>query len=88
LNKLLSMDEVSSELAIIIKQIKNLDNFVLDDESNFIDELNMDSLDTIQLIVLMQEKFNIKFGVKEDDIDSLQKFNRLVELVYNRIEQG
>ena len=70
-----------------IAEIKklNVDEVQLLPEEDFVTKYNVDSLDAVQLTMILAEKFDFNFGESVDDIDSLESFGSLTKLIEKRI---
>lgn len=66
-----------------LKQV-NIDELSFRDDDNFLEILNMDSLDSVEFTLCLNEEFDIVFGDDINDIDSLNSFGGLVKMVLAR----
>ena len=58
-------DDISSKVKKIVADHLGIDEAKVNDDSSFIDDLGADSLDTVELVMAFEEKFNIEIP---DDI--------------------
>jgi acyl carrier protein len=65
----------------VISEVLRVDVELIQPESHFIDDLGADSLDTVELIMVLEEEFDIE--IPEDEADELDT----VEKVILHIEQ-
>lgn len=54
-------------------------------ESSFVDDLNSDSLDLVELLVALEEEYDI--SIPDEDISSLQTVGDVVEYIKSHIEE-
>lgn len=67
---------------ILMTYAKGIDeNYVITDETHLVNDLNMGSIELIQMIVSFEEEFDIEFDADEMDIDSMMTFGRLIEVL-------
>lgn len=65
---------------IIREEIGWTDNgCVINDETKLIEEANLDSMMIVQLIVAIEEKFQIEFNDSEDLLNSMKDLHSLIE---------
>lgn len=67
------IDLISQELKIVKEEIK--------DDSRFVEDLNADSLDVVELIMALEDKF--KISIPDEEAEKI----KTVENVINYIEQ-
>ena len=77
---------VETSLIEVIAVIKKIDvcDINLKKDDDFMKKINLDSLDAVQLTVKLNEKFGFQFGAERNDLDALNTFGSLVELILNR----
>lgn len=52
-------------------------------EANFVEDLGADSLDVVELVMALEEEFEIE--IPDEDAEKVQKVNDVVEYVKNKI---
>ncbi|MBU4311980.1 MAG: acyl carrier protein [Candidatus Omnitrophica bacterium] len=70
-------DVVSDQLGVKPEEVKS--------ESSFIDDLGADSLDTVELIMALEEKFNIE--IPDEDAEKMQKIDDVVRYIESKTNQ-
>lgn len=77
---------VASELHTVLARVKQLapGSFRLADGDDFLRELDMDSIDAVELTIELDAVFDVGFGQEPDDVDCLKSFGSLVDLVLAR----
>lgn len=84
--------ENKNELKKIIKSICRLevegdfiDKILKDEHCNLVEKLGFDSLLIVQLIVEIEELFNIEFDMDSLDVDKFKYIDKLVQEIDNKI---
>lgn len=70
-------DVVSDQLGVKPEEVKS--------ESSFIDDLGADSLDTVELVMALEEKFNIE--IPDEDAEKMQKIDDVVRYIESKTNQ-
>jgi len=78
--------DVSDKLLGILAEIKKVDPATLSfsPDDDFLTVLNIDSLDSVQLTIRIANVFGFNFGEDIDDIDALESYGKLVQLIETR----
>ena len=63
---------------VIAKQL-GLDESEIKDEASFMDDLGADSLDTVELILVLEEQFEIE--IPDEDAEELTTVGKLVNYI-------
>lgn len=70
---------------IVLELLQNEDKIdEIDKNSKFYDEIEIDSISVIDLLVLIEENFNIEIEDVTEFTDSLTDINGLAEFIYNK----
>ena len=64
------MSEVFEKVKKIIAEQLGVDESEITDESHFIDDLGADSLDTVELVMALEEEFGIE--IPDEDAEKIQ----------------
>lgn len=70
-------DVVSEQLGVKPEKIEP--------QSSFIDDLGADSLDTVELVMAMEEKFNIE--IPDEDAEKMQRISDVVRYIESKANQ-
>lgn len=70
----------------VISDVLNVEEGNVTEDSSFIDDLGADSLDVTQIIMGIEEAFDVDFDVDEVDIDGIKTVGDLVELIKQQIQ--
>ena len=72
------MDVQEKVKSIIVEQL-GVDEEEVHDESSFIDELGADSLDTVELVMALEEEFNIE--ISDEDAEKIKTVKDAVHYI-------
>ncbi len=70
--------------SIIVEKLGVDDSTSLVPEANLLDDLGADSLDVVELVMALEEEFNIE--VPDEDVESIRTIGDIVQYVGARIE--
>ena len=69
---------------LIVEQL-GVDESQINPDAHFIDDLGADSLDTVELILSLEETFNI--SIPDEDAEKLETVGKAMEYVAGHIEK-
>ncbi|WP_301194656.1 acyl carrier protein [uncultured Helicobacter sp.] len=72
------MDTFESVKAVVVGQL-NVDANEVKPESRFIEDLNADSLDVVELVMALEEKFSIE--ILDEDAEKIKTVNDVVTYI-------
>lgn len=75
---------VFEELRSIIVEIKDIPEEDIKLESNFADDLEADSLDIVEMLMLLEEKYDIQ--IPEEDAAKLKTVKNAVDYIESRLK--
>lgn len=75
---------VFEELRSIIVEIKDIPEEDIKLESNFADDLEADSLDIVEMLMLLEEKYDIQ--IPEEDAAKLKTVQNAVDYIESKIK--
>lgn len=78
--------DIKHEIELIIGEILGV-TVLMEDDANFMYDYNMDSLQVMNIVVKIEEKFNIEFELEDLNIEDLIVFSKIVELVRKMLKQ-
>ena len=73
------MDEIESKVIKIISEQLGKDEAEIKLESNFIDDLEADSLDTVELVMALEEEFEI--DIPDDSAEQIATVQSAVDYI-------
>jgi len=78
----MSEDIKSRVVMVVVKQLGVKEEEVKD-ESSFIEDLNADSLDVVELVMALEEEFGI--DIPDDDVQNLKTVNDAVNYITSKL---
>jgi acyl carrier protein len=79
-------NNVEKEIISIISDLSGYDAEEITPESNFLKDLEVDSIKAIEITVAIEKKF--KISVRDEDVPKLTTVKQAVELVENLLAQS
>ena len=73
------MDEIESKVIKIISEQLGKDKVEIKLESNFIDDLEADSLDTVELVMALEEEFEI--DIPDDSAEQIATVQSAIDYI-------
>lgn len=73
------MDEIETKVIEIVSQQMGVDKSTITRETHFINDLNADSLDTVELVMAFEEEFGIE--IPDDAAETIQTFGDAVKFI-------
>ena len=79
----MTMEEIFKTMQDLIAEQFAIDNDEISMESSFTDDLGADSVDLVELVMAMEEEFDIG-EIDEDDLAGLKTVGDCVRYLYNK----
>ena len=76
------MSEVETQVKQIVVDHLGIDEAKVTPESKFIDDLGADSLDTVELVMAFEEKFNIE--IPDDAAETIQTVQNAIDYIQSK----
>ena len=76
--------ELKEKVISIIKDQMSNPNLDIEDDMLFIDDLGFDSLDTVQLVMDLEEEFDI--SIPDEDAEELLKVGQAIEYIKEQVD--
>jgi len=70
----------------VIMEIKDMPAEKITMESRFVEDLDADSLDVVEMLMLLEEQY--AFTVPEDKLDDMKKVKDIVEFFESKLNQN
>ena len=67
------------KLKEIIGNVMNIDTDTITEDTTFVDDLGADSLDVFQIVMALEEEYDIEFG--NDAVEEIQSLKDAVEIL-------
>eukprot|EP00189_Rhodosorus_marinus_P008292 CAMPEP_0184754494 /NCGR_PEP_ID=MMETSP0315-20130426/44653_1 /TAXON_ID=101924 /ORGANISM="Rhodosorus marinus, Strain UTEX LB 2760" /LENGTH=156 /DNA_ID=CAMNT_0027233917 /DNA_START=185 /DNA_END=655 /DNA_ORIENTATION=- len=80
----LEMAEVEERVMTIMKNFESIDDDKLTVESHFANDLKLDSLDTVELLMAVEEEFDLVMS--DEDADKLKTVKETIEYIHKNPE--
>lgn len=78
-------ENVEKEIISIISDVSGFDEEEIKPETNFFNDLEIDSIKAIEITVAIEKKF--KISVRDEDVPNITTVKQAVELVNNLLSQ-
>lgn len=70
---------------IVVEQLGVKEEEVTND-SSFVDDLGADSLDTVELVMALEEEFNIE--IQDDDAEKITTIQQAIDFITNKVGEA
>ncbi len=75
----LPREEIEPRVLEVIKHFREVDPSKVDMESDFVRDLGLDSLDTVELVLALEDEFNIE--IPEQDAEKITKASEAISYI-------
>ena len=75
-------DDISSKVKKIVADHLGIEEAKVTEESSFIDDLGADSLDTVELVMALEEEFGTE--IADEDAEKLTTVTKTVEFILSK----
>lgn len=79
--------KIEKEIISLIQEIKGNSDLCIEEDTNLADDIGLDSLELINLILEIEEKYDVEIDLDEFDFDYLESFKRFVDFFINSLGQ-
>lgn len=76
---------VKSKLKQIVAEMLGVDDEVMKDDANLVEDLNADSLDVVEIIMEIEDSFEIVLS--DDEAENLKTLNEITDLIVEKLTQ-
>ena len=73
---MISKDDIASKVKEITSEQLGVDESQITPEAKFVDDLGADSLDTVELVMALEEEFDLE--ISDEEAEKLTTVNRVV----------
>ena len=80
----MTMEDIFKTMQDLIAEQFAIDADEISMDSSFVDDLGADSVDLVELVMAMEEEFNVG-EIDEDDLTGLKTVGDCVRYLYNKI---
>jgi acyl carrier protein len=81
-----SKDEIRAKVVDLIAKSFKLDPETITDEKSFTDDLGADSLETVELVMALEEEFGIE--ISDEDAEKIRTVGNAVEFIAQHAGQA
>ncbi len=78
-------EDITAKIKAIIAESLGVDINEVTDNASFVNDLGADSLDTVELIMALEEQFGIE--IPDEDAEKMQTVGQAIEYIKNKIAQ-
>ena len=82
---MLSKDDIASKVKEITSEQLGVDEFQITPEAKFVDDLGADSLDTVELVMALEEEFDLE--ISDEEAEKLTTVNRVVTYIEDCLDK-
>jgi acyl carrier protein len=76
---MLSKDNIASKVKEITSEQLGVDESQITPEAKFVDDLGADSLDTVELVMALEEEFDLE--ISDEEAEKLTTVNRVISYI-------
>jgi acyl carrier protein len=77
---------IEKEIISIIADVSGFDEEEITEETNIVDDLEVDSIKAIEITVAIEKKFKVK--IRDEDVPRIVSVKQAVEVVKKALAQG
>lgn len=79
-------DDIEQKVFAIVSEQMNVDSKELRRETSFVNDLNADSLDTVELVMELEDEFGM--NIPDDEAEKLQTVGQAIEFIQTQIKSA
>ena len=77
--------EIQEKISQIVSEQMGIDKSELTKETSFVDDLNVDSLDTVELVMEFEDEFEIT--IPDEEVEKIQTIGQAIDYIIEHAEQ-
>ncbi len=81
-----STQEIETKVVAIVAEQMNVDGSDIGRETSFVNDLNADSLDTVELVMELEDEFDM--NIPDDDAEKLQTVGQAIDYITKNLNNG
>lgn len=74
--------ELQEKIVKLVSEATKVDSANINENTNFIDDLNLDSLDMVELMMKMEDEFGVE--IPEDETENLKTIQNVVDYLKSK----
>jgi len=82
---MLSKNDIASKVKEITSEQLGVDESQITPEAKFVDDLGADSLDTVELVMALEEEFDLE--ISDEEAEKLTSVNRVVSYIEDCLDK-
>ena len=82
---MLSKDDITSKVKEITSEQLGVDESQITPEAKFVDDLGADSLDTVELVMALEEEFDLE--ISDEEAEKLTTVNRVISYIEDCLDK-
>ncbi len=80
------VQEIEEKVIAIVSDQMGVDKAEISRETSFVNDLNADSLDTVELVMELEDEFEM--SIPDDDAVKIQTVGQAIDYIKDQAEQG
>ena len=78
----MSEQEIKEKVISIVAEQMGVDKAEINRDTNFVNDLNADSLDTVELVMEFEDEFDI--SIPDEDAEKIQSVGNAIDYIHNK----
>ena len=78
-------EEIADKVKDILSELLSIEKDDIVEDSNFVSDLHADSLDSVEIIMEVEDKFNI--SIEDNKAEMVFNVKSLIDLIENKLEK-
>lgn len=83
---MLEIAEIESKVKKIVAEHMSVSEDELRRETSFVNDLNADSLDTVELVMEFEDQFDV--SIPDEEAEKIQTIGQTIDYIQQRLEKG
>jgi len=77
-------EEIEAKVISIVAEQMGVDKSEISRDTNFVNDLNADSLDTVELVMEFEDEFEA--SIPDEDAEKIQTVGQAIDFIYDHLE--
>ena len=79
-------EEIESKVIAIVSEQMSVEKVEIKRETSFVNDLNADSLDTVELVMELEDEFDM--NIPDDEAEKLQTVGQAIDYIQSQLTAG